>query len=192
MRGTLILISLLALLGCAPIQPLCPPAVHPNPALIPISNQEFVWNRVVDVVDDYFEVDREEPVKLVGDVLTEGFLETRPQPGATYLEPWRDDSVGSFNRLQSTLQSIRRRAVVRVIPEQGGFLVEVTVFKELEDLPKPVHESAGDATFRYDNSIQRYREPVGEVVPTVGWIPLGRDTALEQRILGQLLGTAPY
>ena len=46
--------------------------------------------------------------------------------------------------------------------------------------------TAGGATFRYDESMQRYREPTGDPVQPMGWIPLGRDVALEQQMLDQL------
>ena len=47
--------------------------------------------------------------------------------------------------------------------------------------------SAGDATFRHDSSLTRVVNPVGDQETNAGWIKQGRDTALEQRILGQLL-----
>ena len=37
-------------------------------------------------------------------------------------------------KLHATLQSIRRRATIRVIPTDGGYLLEVLVQKELEDI----------------------------------------------------------
>jgi hypothetical protein len=88
--------------------------------------------------------------------------------------------------LESTLQSIRRYAIVRVVPAQGGYLVDVAVFKELEDVVQPVHASAGAATFRYDNSLTRVVDPVDEQGAHAGWICKGRDTALEQRIIHDL------
>lgn len=167
--------------------PAAAPAMLGNPALVPVRDQQMAWELTVDVIDDYFRIQREIPVQLVGNVLTEGRLETFPEVGATVLEPWRRDSVTSYERLESTLQSIQRRAIVRVIPAERGFLVEVNVFKELEDLPQPVQSFAADATFRYDNSLTRIVNPVGEVEATAGWIPLGRDMALEQEIIIQLL-----
>jgi hypothetical protein len=102
-------------------------------------------------------------------------------------EPWRHDSVGPYEKLESTLQSVRRRAVVRVVPSQGGYLVDVAVFKELEDVARPAHATAGAATFRNDSSLTRVVDPIGEQEVTAGWIPKGRDIALEQRIIEQLL-----
>jgi hypothetical protein len=106
--------------------------------------------------------------------------------GATLFEPWRHDSVDSYERLESTLQSIRRRAIVRVIPDQRGFLIDVVVLKELEDVLRPDRATAGAATFRNDQGLERFTEPVGGISATRGWIAKGRDTGLEQEIIAQL------
>jgi len=120
-------------------------------------------------------------------VMTEGRIDTFPQIGATWLEPHRPDSVGRENRWESTLQTIRRRAVLRVIPEQGGYLVEVVVHKELEDLPRPEHSIASSSTFRHDNSLEsRLSEGVLRTRLSKSWLPLGRDPAIEQQMLAEI------
>ncbi|HZZ29786.1 MAG TPA: hypothetical protein VFE46_17455 [Pirellulales bacterium] len=185
-----------------------------NTILVPALNYDYVWDQIVDVVDDYFQIDQEDRVKLVGAVQTEGRIDTFPIPGATLLEPWRRDSVNFHERLESTLQSIRRRSFVRVIPQENGcagYVVEVTVTKELEDVPHPINGSAGASTFRYDTSLNRDTEfdtdparipgdparPIGPRAATGGWIPLapdGRDHGLEQVILAKIqarLGGVP-
>ena len=194
MRGLLATGLLLATVsGCAPSSTwTAPPGVpvtvfRDNPMLLPVADAECAWETVVDVVDDYFNIEREEPVRIVGEILTEGRLDTYPKVAATILEPWHADSVGRQARIESTLQSIRRRAVVRVMPAEGGYWVDVAVFKELEDVRRPEHATAGAATLRYDGSLTRVVNPVGEQQINRGWIPQGRDTALEQRILGHLL-----
>ena len=160
--------------------------VYDNPALVPVADHELVWEAVVDVIDDHFQVDREVPVRQYGDVLTEGRLDTFPLVGSTILEPWLGDAVNLHEKIEGTLQSIRRQAVVRVIPAQGGHWIEVVVFKELEDTSQPLGASAGSATFRYDNSLVRVVDPITEIEIHRGWIPLGRDAALEQQILAQI------
>jgi len=160
--------------------------VYDNPTLLPVADPRVAWETVVDVVDDYFEIDREDPVRVIGQTITEGRLDTFPQTGATLLEPWRHDSVGLGERLESTLQSIRRQATVRVMPTEGGYWVEVAVYKELEDVARPEHATAGAATFRYDETLRRVEQPVSARPIHEGWIPLGRDAALEQQILADL------
>ncbi len=45
---------------------------------------------------------------------------------------------------------------------------------------------ANPQALRNDNSLQRVTNPVGGAQPTIGWIGLGRDTALEQVILAHI------
>jgi hypothetical protein len=191
--------------GSGPQAVVLGPPVPNNTVLVPAVNRDFMWDQIVDVVDDYFQIDQEDRVKLVGDVQTEGRIDTFPVSGATLLEPWRRDSVNYHERLESTLQSIRRRGFVRVIPDPhgNGYLVDVTVTKELEDVPHPISGSAGASTFRYDTSLPRDTEfdpdphripgdparPNGPRAATGGWIPIkpdGRDHALEQEMLAKI------
>lgn len=171
--------------GASPESAVVLPTVE-NPMFVPVTDQEFVWNQIVDEIDDYFKISREQRVRLVGNVMTEGRVETFPRVGATLLEPWRRDSTPGFERQLATLQSIRRTALVRVVPTSGGYLLDVAVQRELEDVIKPEHASGGAATLRHDNAIDRDREDSPVPDGSVGWIPLGRDVSLEQRILTNL------
>ncbi len=195
-RRTLCLLMLLAaaaLGGCArfrlPVGPDLGLAAAPgieNPMFVPALDREFLWNQSVDAVDDYFRIEREERVRLIGGVLTEGRIDTFPITGSTIFEPWRRDSTPGYEKFHATFQSIRRRALLRVIPTEGGYLLDVAVQKELEDLDKPEHATAGGATLRHDGSLVRQEGASGRFSTTLGWIPLGRDVTLEQRILADL------
>jgi hypothetical protein len=191
-RTSLALLACLsACTGCAvdiPGQPAGPgiPLASENPAVLPGVDRDLLWQHLVDVMDDYFTIDREEPVRQIDDVLTEGRIDTFPDIGSTYFEPWRRDSANGYEKLESTLQTIRRQATVRVIPTAGGYLVDLAVFKELEDVARPEHATAGAATLRHDTSLERVVQPIGDQPFVQGWIPLGRDVALEQRMLVQL------
>jgi hypothetical protein len=159
----------------------------PNPIMVPVGDENLAWDQISDVVDDYFKIAREQRVRRTGDAWTEGRIETAPLDGATVLEPHRKDSVGSFNRWESTFQSIRRRATVRVIPDPNGYLVEVIVLKELEDLAKPEKATAGPVAFGSDQTLPSQRlEEITRTHTSPRWIPLGRDPALEQRILADI------
>lgn len=179
-----------------------------NSAVIPPLDAEVVWLKLVDVADDYFKVQTEQRVVFANGVPTEGRIDTYPQTGATLLEPWRGDSVGFQERLESTLQSIRRRATLRLIPDPAGWRIETVVVKELEYMPRPMRATTGGASFRNDDSLYRYGtplptlgqqvgdqpRPVANPTPSLGWIPLGRDPLLEQRMLSGVLaklGVAP-
>jgi hypothetical protein len=164
--------------------------VYQNPVLLQISDPECAWEAVVDVIDDYFKIEQEEPVRKIGGTITEGRIKTFPAVSPTLLEPWRRDSAGEYQKLENTLQTMRRYAVVRLLPADGGFWVDVAVFKELEDLPRPEQATAGGATFRYDSSFSRVENPNTGGQVAQDWIAHGRDSELEQRIIGHLLYNA--
>lgn len=199
----LLLPLVFTLAGChvwsAKPQP-CPPvgvnaASGPsNVIYVPAMDREALWHKLVDTVDDYFRIDREQRVQQVGEVLTEGAIETKPRIGATYFEPLRRDAANGYERLHGTLQTIRRRATVRVTPQDTGSLVEIAVFKEQEDLPRPMRGTAGAATFRNDGSLDRRLDDQPALLARLSWYPIGRDIALEQTMLDDLqdrLGLPP-
>jgi hypothetical protein len=179
-----------------------PPPQPANSVVIPALDAEIVWQQMVDTMDDFFKIQSEQRVVFSGGIPAEGRIDTYPQTGATLLEPWRGDSVGFRERLESTLQSIRRSASMRLMPDPAGWRIEAVVLKELENLPRPMRATAGGASFRNDDSLYRYGtplptlgqqvgdqpRPVANPTPNIGWIPLGRDPLLEKKILGKVLG----
>ncbi len=182
---------LVLLLGCiaAPRPPYQPvPVAYDNPVMIPIANYEVVWEGVRDVVADNFRIEHEDPLRPIGNSILSGRIDTFPMPGATLLEPWYNDSANEYERLECTLQSIRRHAVVKVIPAQnGGFWVNVAVYKELENVKRPEFATAGSATFRTDATLASRLTPQQTAAANQSWIPQGNDTAAEQRMIGQIL-----
>jgi hypothetical protein len=169
-----------------PGQPLVPTG-PPNTIMVPVADEQLTWDQIVDVVHDYFPIARELRARRSGEAWTEGRIETVPQTGATVLEPHKRDSVGSFNRWESTFQSIRRRAILRVIPDPNGYLVEVTVEKELEDLVKPERGRVGPTSFGSELTLPSKRlEEITRTHSSPRWIQLGRDPALEQRMLADI------
>jgi hypothetical protein len=158
-----------------------------NPIQVPVFDEDVAWDQIADVVSDYFKITREQRARRTGEAWTEGRIDTAPRDGATVLQPDRMDSVGTFNRWESTFQSIRRRATVRVIPNANGYLVEVIVNKELESLPKPEKATVGPAAFDSQASLPNRRlEQIVRTHPSPRWIPLGRDPALEERMLADI------
>ncbi|WP_291177820.1 hypothetical protein [Gimesia sp.] len=155
------------------------PVTVSNPIQITGTNQDVVWERVVDTIHNYkFAIARENRL--------DGRIETEYKVGSNFLEPWHGDSVGFDNRLESSLQSIRRRVFISVTPIEGGYLLGVEAFKEIEDVNTQVSTAPGGATFQQDLSLRRDLNLVQEHSNPVGWIPRGRDPALEQDILDSL------
>ena len=99
-----------------------PRPVAANPLVVPSTDFEDVWNKTVAVVDKYFDIASENRLSRT--------IETQPQMGATVLEPWALDSATMEDRVEASLQTIRRLAIIHVDPAPtGGFLVKVEVCK---------------------------------------------------------------
>ena len=155
---------------------LLPSPVAENPLVVPSQDFEAVWNKTVAVVDKYFDISSENRLSKT--------IVTQPKVRATLLEPWSGDSVEVSDRLEASLQTVRRFATIKIEPAPtGGYLVKVEVRKELEDLVKPDRQAAGRAVFNNDFPVNRAREIIGPVPVATGWIPRGRDQHLEQAIL---------
>ncbi|MDP6443223.1 MAG: hypothetical protein QGG36_10740 [Pirellulaceae bacterium] len=186
-----IVIGLVVAPGCAWWQArhhsaAAPYPIMENPLLAPPLEREFVWRQVVDAIDSHFKIQKEERIRVVGGVLSEGKIETFPAIGATHLEPWRDDSTPGFERLHATLQSVRRRASVRVTPAPDGYRIFVAVLKEIEDVDRPENTSVGASALRHDGTVVRTSPRNASAPLTLGWISLGRDTTLEQLLLADI------
>lgn len=170
-----VVLSALMLVGCAASRPV----MVSNPVFLPSGTQHSAWERAVDVLHDFhFPIVRENRL--------DGVIETDYRVGSGLLEPWHRDSVGGTNRLESTLQSIRRKAKVDLTPVEGGYLVGIEAYKEQEDLRGSAENTAGGATFRDSSPLDRNLKNVVGQNGQSSWIPLGRDIALEQAILGEL------
>ena len=157
------------------------PVAAANPLFVSTQNEDLLWERAVEALEDF-----QFPILKENRLARE--IETDYKVGASIFEPWHGDSVGLANRLESTLQSVRRRVVITLVPheQQPGYLVTVVAVKELEDLPGIAANSPGGATFLESKPLDRdLNLVVGQSAPS-GWMWAGRDYQLEQSILGQL------
>ncbi|MDR1053979.1 MAG: hypothetical protein LBL39_07360 [Planctomycetaceae bacterium] len=160
-----------------------------NPIFIPSCDHEFLWEVLADAFNSHFETvpSGEMPIRLYDNVLTEGRLDGKPKIGASLFEPWHSDSVGFGERFDCTLQTFRRRAILRVIPQVGGYQIEAFVYKELEDNPRPLRSPVSTANIRFKDDVDVFEGRIEVDQGAAGWIMIGRDTTMEQRLLREIL-----
>jgi hypothetical protein len=153
-----------------------------NPMYLPQGPASYgaVFEKVLDAVSDFF------PIAYANRY--GGEIQTHPTIAGGILEPWKTSSPDFYLRLKSTWQTIRHRAIVTIQPDKyGGYFVDVRVLMELEDLARPSQATAGEATFRTVSTVERQYEVIEATRLDNVWIPIGRDTALEQAILDRIL-----
>ena len=188
-------LALLLSVGCSTYEPFASrefswrwnaPQSH-NPIFVENHDHEFLWSVLVDVIDNHFEIEREIPIRLYENVLTEGHLESKPKIGASMVEFWHADSVGAAERLDCTLQTIRRHVEAHVVPETGGYTIEVKVFKELEDNPRPLRAVANASNLRFRDNADEFADKIDVDPSSTGWFIIERDAAMENRLLTEIV-----
>jgi hypothetical protein len=117
----------------------------------------------------------------------DGIIETEPRIAPGLEQPWKPGSPNLYERSEATCQTYRHRCFVLIRPEgQNSYRVMVTIFKELEDLPKPSRDPSAGAIFRSDANVERVAQVIDEASASPTWIPKGRDYPYEQKILRKI------
>ncbi|MBY0458222.1 MAG: hypothetical protein K2V38_12855 [Gemmataceae bacterium] len=176
--------------GCATAPPLDNPilirhAPVENPVLVSpgqptAESYREVFEKVVEVLDDYFELQNPNPYA--------GSVTTKPRVAPGYEQFWKPGNPDARQRLLATFQSIRQTATAEIrAGDRGGYLVYVVVEKELEDLPRPIRATVGNAVFQEGPTVARESEVVGpDSVRSGSFYKVGRDYAFEQLLLRRI------
>ena len=180
-----------ALTGCLTAPPLDNPVLVrgaeaiENPVLVSpgqptAASYREVFEKALDVLDDYFELQTPNPY--------DGRITTFPRIAPGYEQFWKPGNPDKRQRLFATLQSVRQTATVEIRSgERGGYLVYVVVERELEDVPRPTRATVGNAVFQEIQTVDRQVEVVTQ--DTTGdrtWFKVGRDYCFEQEILRRI------
>jgi hypothetical protein len=185
-------VACLLAVGCATAPPLDNPVSVrftagevENPVLVSpgqptAASYHEVFETVVDVMNDYFELLPPNPY--------DGRVIGLPRVAPGYEQFWKAGNPDPRNRLMATFQSMRQSGVARIwAGDRGGYMVEVVVDRELEDLARPVQARIGGAAFAESPTVDRHVEVVGpDVNLDQAWFKVGRDYALEQQILRRI------
>lgn len=178
--------------GCATAPPLDNPVpirqnaeCTENPILVspgvPTTNSyKEVFEKCVDILDDYFEIREANPYA--------GRIVVHPRIAPGFEQVWKAGNPNARERLLATFQTIRQTAIVEIrTGERGGYLVSVEVMKEMEDLPRPILARVGNAVFQETPTVERQVEVVGPASsPERSWFKVGRDFAFEQLLLQRI------
>jgi hypothetical protein len=161
-----------------------PPECEANPMYLPLGPTPESYRKILDsavaALQDFgFQV-------LPANAF-EGRIETLPRVAPGIFRPLRPGNSDFSVRLLETAQTYRHKATVLIQPaDNGGYWVRVTVFKELEDLPRPVRATIGSANFRTNNDVERPFEVVDPTLLEASWLPRGEDVDIEQQLLARI------
>jgi hypothetical protein len=179
--------------GCA-----TKPPAGPNPATVQTGEFEAIFVAAREVLRKrYFEEDRVDR--------RAGVITTLPSTAGGLAEFWRRDSADAEGRALAGLCAVRKTATVQIEKtEPSGYTVAVTVIQERRQLPtvEPTTSSELYSLYRpfrlqwqeaaaFEEASVAEREQQLERRGAAWWADLGRDTALEQALLSDILNRLP-
>jgi hypothetical protein len=114
-----------------------------------------------------------------------GYIRTYPLAGAQTFEFWRTDSIGSFNRTEADLHSIRRTVELNVTEQSGQLCINCTATTERLSMPRE-QTASGQSRIMMSPAQRSIQKPGGEQKTNATWLNLGRDKQLETEILNRI------
>ena len=115
-----------------------------------------------------------------------GYIKTEPLSGAQTFEFWRSDSVGSFNRAEADLQTIRRTVELNITDGNTPGQICVNCIATTERLSMPQDLTASGQSQIVMSGRQRSVRKLSGQKANLTWINLGRDNQLETEILKRI------
>ena len=116
-----------------------------------------------------------------------GYIRTAPLSGAQSFEFWRADSVGSFNRTEADMQSIRRAVEINISEQAGQLCINCRATTQRLSLPQSQSTTGQSHPVMSPDqrSVQTFK--LGhEQKSNLTWTDLGRDNQLETEILKRI------
>jgi hypothetical protein len=116
-----------------------------------------------------------------------GHIRTNPLSGAQSFEFWRTDSVGSFNRAEADLHSIRRTVELNIGEQSGQLCINCKATTQRLSLPQGQDAAGKGYTNIAESRRSTQKLKLGhEQKSNITWTDLGRDNQLETEILKRI------
>jgi hypothetical protein len=112
-----------------------------------------------------------------------GYIRTQPLAGAQTFEFWRGDNVGSFNRAEADLHSIRRTVELTVSEQAGQLCVNCNATTQRLSV---AGEQTAERSYRAMSGQTSIQKISHEQKGNMTWLDLGRDSQLETEILKRI------
>lgn len=178
--GGLTLVS--ALTGCErpiPVEP-----EETTTVAVSQDNLDVLWDAALAVLNRFdFRPDRQDRAM--------GIIETKPATSKQWGELWRQDVADSYSLLESSLNTIQRKATVRFIRSAEGWRVEVQVDVYRLSAPESQITTASSTLHSFDGALPTAEGLIGKKAEQrERWEPLGRDANEETRLLSSILARA--
>jgi len=152
----------------------------------PSAEADGVWEAIQDTLRRHrFQLDRVDRAA--------GVITTMPETSQHYFEFWRDDVATTRDAWEASLNPIRRWVEVTLSPAGEGTWsgISVAVYKERLSSPDRQFNSTGAAYQYFGDSLPSTTGHYRVTVEHDRWLSLGRDPAMEDRLLREIIERCP-
>ncbi|MFQ5502143.1 MAG: hypothetical protein ACE5EQ_07550 [Phycisphaerae bacterium] len=179
-RSCLCLAALVWLSACQ--RPAAPEGIT-SAALADETELDSLWDTTLAVLRKHdFEPDRQDRAN--------GIIETKPTTSKQWHEPWRQDVADRYSLIQASLHTTQRRVTVRFVRDAGWSIeVQVDVYRlttpetQITSASSVLHAFTGALPTTEGRTYKSGQSPER-------WVHLGRDGAMEDRLLNRILASA--
>jgi hypothetical protein len=166
----------------------CERPVPPEAATsAPVYGEEIepLWDAALSVLQKHeFQPDRQDRAA--------GVITTKPTTSRQWGEFWRQDVDPSdrYSMAEASLQTIQRQATVRFIKGSEGWRIEVQVDVSRLNMPESQVTTASSAIMAFSGTLPTNEgQTIKDPKLRKTWVPLGRDGAMEERLLDRILSS---
>jgi len=163
--------------GCAkqqqfePVEQICMAAVSKGQAMQAAEEVLGQMNFTIDKAD-----------------INQGVIITRSLAGSQFFEFWRDDSIGSFNKAEANLHTIRRIIELDMTEQNGQVCISCQAKTQRLSLPERQLTSSSQAAGMFSKSSSSMQRLMldRDQKADMAWIDLGKDDRLSTAILNEI------
>jgi len=170
---TVLVVAVLVMAGCAAQEK----AETPNPLGV-TTTYDGLWNAACVALAEEFPIYQAN--KQRGTILSDYKV------GGSVLEPWAVKASTPYELVEESLNIVRRQATVRITTEDGRLYdVSLEIVRQRQGYAHPEEPAFGDEYDVMDSRVTPLARP-DEVSEGASWVTIGRDTALESKILARI------
>ena len=180
MRPLLVILALLILAGCASKESL----KTTTPQNFSRASYADVWDASLQVLLDHFAIAYQDK--------SGGTIRSQYRLSGTLFNWWESDASDFGELVEETLNQTRRMAIVMVKDTAEGPQVELQVYRERNTslsfhVPRQAVQAVPDIQPKDSGAPIEYAPFIAPtelyIPPSSAWLPLGRDRAMEERLL---------
>ncbi|MCG8407357.1 MAG: hypothetical protein MI923_19335 [Phycisphaerales bacterium] len=177
----IVMILILTIVGCQ--KPAAPEGTTAGLIGNDDDNLGELWNQTLSVLRKFdFEPDRQDRVR--------GIITAMPATSMQWHEPWRQDVADGYGLLHSSMHTTQRKAEVRFV-RNDRWSVEVQIDVYRLSRPETQITSASSTLHGFSEHLPTLEGQSSRSGKSgAHWVYLGRDGAMEQRLLRRILARA--